>query len=145
MSQRLLCQPSFKLQLGFCAVFSGVSNRARVSLSPSGKGYTEQCPGLYFHEYGTHFFMEQTVNPRMWTDRKTLGWAQNAVLIFIKLKDPHLFSSQKQHPLKPEINEWAKSYWTDFSWCKWDLKLYTVQSNNVPHLKLLYLKGYQKL
>ena len=59
--------------------------------------------------------MEQTVNPRMWTDGKTLGQAQNAVLIFIKLNDPPLFSRQKQHPLKLEINEWAKSYCTDFS------------------------------
>ena len=89
-------------------LFCRVSNRARISFTPSGEGYTEQCPGLYFHEYGTHFFMEQTVNPRMWTDGKTLGQAQNAVLIFIKLNDPHLFSHQKQYPLKPEIKEGLK-------------------------------------
>ena len=36
--------------------FSRVSNRARVSLTPSGEGYTEQSPGLCFHEYGTRSF-----------------------------------------------------------------------------------------
>ena len=37
-----------------------------------------------------------------------LGWAQNAIPAFIKLSDPHLFSQQKQYPLKPEVNEKAK-------------------------------------
>ena len=48
MSETLLFQPSFKLQLGLCAVFSRVSDHARVSLTPSGEGYTEQGPGLCF-------------------------------------------------------------------------------------------------
>ena len=56
MSQRLLYQSSCKLQLGLCAVFS---NPAGVSLTPSGEGYTEQGPGLYFHKYGTHFLMNK--------------------------------------------------------------------------------------
>ena len=34
-------------------LFSRVSNRARVSLTASGEGYSEQGPGLCFHEYGT--------------------------------------------------------------------------------------------
>ena len=38
------------------AVFSGVSDPAKVSLTPFGKGYTEQGPGLCFHEYGTCSF-----------------------------------------------------------------------------------------
>ena len=59
--------------------------------------------------------MEQTVNPGVWTDKKILGRAQNAIPIVVKLKDPHLFSHQKQYPLKPKVNEWAKSYCTDFS------------------------------
>ena len=36
--------------------FSWVSNHARVSLTPSGEWYTEQCPGLCFHKYGTNSF-----------------------------------------------------------------------------------------
>ena len=46
MSQTLLFQSSFKLQLGLCAVFSRVSDCGGVSLTPSGEGYTEQGPGL---------------------------------------------------------------------------------------------------
>ena len=53
---------------------------------------------------------EQNVNPRVWADGKTLGLAQNAVPVVIKLKTPHLFSHQKQYPLKPEVKEWAKPY-----------------------------------
>ena len=37
-------------------LFSWVSNRARVSLTASGEGYTEQGPGLWFHKYGTCCF-----------------------------------------------------------------------------------------
>ena len=57
--------------------------------------------------------IEQKVNPKVWADGKTLGQAQNAVPVIIKLNDPHLFSHQKQYSLKPEINEWTKSYWTE--------------------------------
>ena len=46
--------------------------------------------------------IEQNVNPKVWADQKIVGWAQNAVPVFIKLKDPHLFSHQKQYPLKPK-------------------------------------------
>ena len=67
--------------------------------------------------------IEQNANPRVWADGKTMGQEQNAVPIIVKLNDPHLFSHQKQYSLKPEVNEWAKSYCSDFSWCKWDLKL----------------------
>ena len=44
--------------------------------------------------------MDPTVNTGVWTDGKTVGRAQNAVPVFIKLKDPHLFSHQKQNPIK---------------------------------------------
>ena len=122
MSQMLLFQSSFKLQLGLWSVFSRVSNHARVSLTPSGEGYTEQGSGLCFHEYGTHSLSEQNINPSVWADGK-LGLVQNAVPFAIKLKDPHLFSHQKQYPLKTMVKEWAKSSCTDFLWCKWDFKL----------------------
>ena len=46
---------------------------------------------------------EQNVNLKVWANGKTVGREQNAVLVFIKLKDPHLFSHQKQYPLKPEV------------------------------------------
>jgi len=41
-------QSSFKLQLGLCTIFSQLSICAGVSLTPSGKGYSEQGPGLCF-------------------------------------------------------------------------------------------------
>ena len=51
-SQKVLFQLFFILQLGCCAVFTRVSDRARISLTTLGKGYTEQGPCLCFHEYG---------------------------------------------------------------------------------------------
>ena len=39
--------------------------------------------------------IEQNVNPKVWADGKTVGQAQNAVPVIIKLKDPHLFPHQK--------------------------------------------------
>ena len=44
----------------------------------------------------------------MWADGKTVGLAQNAVPVVIKLKDPHQFPYQKQYPLKPEVKEGLK-------------------------------------
>ena len=38
--------------------------------------------------------IEQNVNPRVWADEKTVGQAQNAALVTIKPKDPHLFPHQ---------------------------------------------------
>ena len=52
MSQKVLFQLFFILQLGICAVFTRVSDRFRISITPFGKGYTEQGPCLCFHEYG---------------------------------------------------------------------------------------------
>ena len=53
--------------------------------------------------------IEQNINPKMWADGKTLGQVQNAVHVFIKLKDPHLFPHQKQCPLKLEVKKRLKS------------------------------------
>ena len=87
-----------------------------VSLTSSGEGYAEQGPGLCFHKCGEPALLtEQNVSYKVWTDGKTVGQAQNTVPVIIKLKDPHLFSHQKQYSLKPEVNEWAKSYCTAFS------------------------------
>ena len=47
--------------------------------------------------------IEQNLNPRVWADGKAMSWAQNTVPVFIKLKDPHLFSHQKKYPLKAEV------------------------------------------
>ena len=38
--------------------------------------------------------IEQNVNPKVWADEKTVGQAQNAVPVIIKLKDPHLLPYQ---------------------------------------------------
>ena len=48
---------------------------------------------------------EQNVNPRVWADGKSVGRAQNAIPIVVKLKDPHVFPHKKQYPLKPEVKE----------------------------------------
>ena len=52
--------------------------------------------------------VEQNVNPREWADGKSVGRAQNAIPIVVKLKDPHLFPHMKQYPLKPEVTEGLK-------------------------------------
>jgi len=44
----------------------------------------------------------------VWADGKTVGQAQNAIPIVVKLKDPHLFPRQKQYPLKSEVKEGLK-------------------------------------
>ena len=49
--------------------------------------------------------IEQNVNPKVWTDGKTVGWAQNVVPVLIKLSDPHLFSYQKEYPLKLKVKK----------------------------------------
>ena len=38
-----------------------------------------------------------------------LGWAQNTISVIVKLKDPHIFSHQKQYPLKPNVKKGLKS------------------------------------
>ena len=52
--------------------------------------------------------VEQNVNPRVWADRKSVGRAQNAIPVVVKLKDPHLFPHKKQYPLKPEVKKGLK-------------------------------------
>ena len=52
--------------------------------------------------------IEQNVNPRVWTNGKSVGRAQNAVTVVVKLKDPHLFPHNKQYPLKPEVKDRLK-------------------------------------
>ena len=52
--------------------------------------------------------VKQNVNPRVWADGKSVGRAQNAIPVVVKLKDPHLFPHEKQHPLKPEVKEGLK-------------------------------------
>ena len=51
---------------------------------------------------------EENVNAKVWADVKTVGQAQNAIPVAIKLKDPHLLPHHKQYPLKPEVKEGLK-------------------------------------
>ena len=44
--------------------------------------------------------VEQNVNPRVWADGKSVGRAQNAIPVVVKLKDLHLFPHKKQYSLK---------------------------------------------
>ena len=39
---------------------------------------------------------------------KSVGRAQNAIPVVVKLKDPHVFPCKKQYPLKPEVKEGLK-------------------------------------
>ena len=57
---------------------------------------------LVEREYG---LME---SPRVWADGKSVGRAQNAIPVVVKLKDPHIFPHKKQYPLKPEVKEGLK-------------------------------------
>lgn len=52
--------------------------------------------------------VEQNVNPRVWADGKSVGRAQNAIPVVVKLKDPHVYPHKKQYPLKPEVKEGLK-------------------------------------
>ena len=52
--------------------------------------------------------IEQNVIHRVWTDGKSVGRAQNAIPIVVKLKDPHLFPRKKQYSLKPEVKNGLK-------------------------------------
>ena len=45
--------------------------------------------------------VEQNVNPRVWEDGKSVGRAQNAIPVVVKLKYPHVCPHKKQYPLKP--------------------------------------------
>ena len=61
--------------------------------------------------------VEQNVNLRVWADGKSVGRAQNAIPVVVKLKDPHVFP-HKQYPLKPEVKEGLKSIMEMFCvWC----------------------------
>ena len=94
MSQTLLFQSFFKLQLGLRAVFSRGSNQAGVSLTPSKEAYTEHGPASVFMNMEPALFLlliEQNVNPKLWADGKTglntkccscCYQAQNPALIF---------------------------------------------------------------
>ena len=97
--------------MGFCAIFTQVSDLARVSFTPFGEGYTEQGPCLCFQEYGALPF-----SPINWTKCKSysMGWwkiygsSTKCFPVVAKLKDPHLFPHKKQYPLKPEVKEGLK-------------------------------------
>jgi len=52
--------------------------------------------------------VEQNVNPRVWADGKSVGRAQNAMSVIVKLKDPHVFPHKKQYTMKPEVKEGLK-------------------------------------
>ena len=39
---------------------------------------------------------------------KSMGRAQNAIPVVVKLKDPYLFPHKKQYPLKPEVKDQLK-------------------------------------
>ena len=52
--------------------------------------------------------MKQNVNPRIRAAGKSVGRAQNAIPVVMKLKDSHLFPHKKRYPLKPEVKKGLK-------------------------------------
>ena len=52
--------------------------------------------------------IEQNVNSRVLANGKSMGQAQNAFSVVVKLKEPQLFPHKKQYPLKPEVKEGSK-------------------------------------
>ena len=111
MSQTLLFQFCFILQLRFCAIFTQVSNRARISLTPFGEDILSKVHASVFMNMEPSLslpLVEQNVNPRVWADGKSVGRAQNAIPVVVKLKDPHVLPHKKQYPLKPKVKEGLK-------------------------------------
>ena len=46
--------------------------------------------------------MEIDIDPDVWAIGGKIGWAKNAQLVKITLKDQNFFPCQKEYPLKPE-------------------------------------------
>ena len=44
----------------------------------------------------------------MWADGKSVGRAQNAIPVVVKVKDLRIFPHKKQYPLKPEVKKGLK-------------------------------------
>ena len=74
------------------------------SLSPLlGRDILRKVHASVFMNMKPSFFLpliEQNVNPRVWADGKSVGSAQNAIPVVVKLKDLHLFPHKKQYSLK---------------------------------------------
>ena len=73
-----------------------------VSVSPSpllGRDILSKVHASVFVNMETSLslpLIEQNVNPRVWVDGKSVGQAQNAIPVVVKLKDPHLIPHKKQ-------------------------------------------------
>ena len=82
------------------------------SLSPLlGRDILRKVHASVFMNMKPSFFLpliEQNVNPRVWADGKSVGSAQNAIPVVVKIKDLHLFPHKKQYPLKPEVKDGLK-------------------------------------
>ena len=93
-----------------------------VPESPStllGRDILNKVHASVFMNMGTSLslpLVEQNVNPRVWADGKSVGRAQNAIHVVVKLKDPHVFPHKKQYPLKPEVKEGLKPIIKKFKW-----------------------------
>ena len=64
--------------------------------------------------------IEQNVNPRVWVDGKSVGQAQNAIPVVVKLKDPNLIPHKKQYPLKPEVKDGLKPITENLKKQRWE-------------------------
>ena len=97
-SQKVLFQLFFIMQLGFCAIFTRVSDHARSPSLHLGMDIHSKVPASVFMNMEPSLslpLIEQNVNPRVWADGKSVGRAPNAIPVVAKLKDPHLFPHKK--------------------------------------------------
>ena len=94
----LLFQSSCKLQLGLCAIFTRVSDHARVSLTPSGEGYTEEGHASVFMNMEPSLslpLIAQNVNPRVRADGKVCGSSTKCYSCSCQAQRPALISTSK--------------------------------------------------
>ena len=69
-----------------------------VSLTAFGKDILSKVHAYVFMNIEPSLslpLIEQNINPRVWADGKSVGRAQNAIPVVVKLKDLHLFPQKK--------------------------------------------------
>ena len=108
MSQKVLFQLFFISQLGFCAIFTQVSDCQNLVSLLERDILSKVHASVFMNMEPSLSLPEQNVNPRVWAVGKSVGRAQNAIPAVVKFKNPHLFPHKKQYPLKSEVKEGLK-------------------------------------
>ena len=74
--------------------------------------FMNMVPSLSLH------LNEQNINPRVWDDEKSVGRAQNAISVVVKLKDPHLLSWVETE-VKFKSRWWGQAAGGDYAASSW--------------------------